>query len=253
MDKLLFFDIDGTLAQGLDVPESAAEAIAETRAQGNKVFICSGRAISYVEKYFAQYADGYIGFNGRMAVFDNQLVYDLPIPGEEVKRIMDVLRNLKIGFSLFNTEHGYFEGSRSDYEENLKIWPEGFMIYGIPEHLQAYGIDVFYDDEKRFVKMDQALPECVFNKHTPHPSADTSFDDIDKGKAILRMAEYLGVDMKDTYAFGDGYNDIVMLKTAGHGIAMGNGVAEAKAVADYVTSRIDENGIRNGMKHYELI
>lgn len=254
MSKLLFFDIDGTLAQGLKVPESAKEAIAQTRALGNKVFICSGRAISYVEKYFSKYADGYIGFNGRMAVFDQKMVYDTPIDPKEVDRIINVLRELNISFSLFTTTHGYFDGDRADYEDNLKIWPEeGFLIYGIPDHLKVYGIDVFYGDEERFQKMDQALPECVFNKHTPHPSADTSFDDIDKGKAIIRMADELKIDVADTYAFGDGFNDIVMLKAAGHGIAMGNGVKEAKAAADYVTTAIDDDGIKNGMKHYGLI
>ncbi|MDD6422535.1 MAG: HAD-IIB family hydrolase, partial [Intestinibaculum porci] len=63
--KLVFFDIDGTLAHGLEVPASTQSAIKQLRKNGHKVLICTGRAISYVKKYFAQYADGYIAFNGR--------------------------------------------------------------------------------------------------------------------------------------------------------------------------------------------
>lgn len=60
-------------------------------------------------------------------------------------------------------------------------------------------------------------------------------------------------DIKDTIAFGDGRNDIEMLETAGLGIAMGNAVDEAKAVADYVTARIEDDGIQKALKKFKLI
>ena len=44
-----------------------------------------------------------------------------------------------------------------------------------------------------------------------------------------------------------------MIKAAGHGIAMGNACNELKAIADYVTTDIDEDGIMNALKHFELI
>jgi hydroxymethylpyrimidine pyrophosphatase-like HAD family hydrolase len=77
--------------------------------------------------------------------------------------------------------------------------------------------------------------------------------DVGKGDAIVAVAEKLGIDIRNTYAFGDGMNDIGMLKAAGHGIAMGNGTSETKAVAEFITTDIDHDGVYNGLKHYGLI
>ena len=54
-------------------------------------------------------------------------------------------------------------------------------------------------------------------------------------------------------AFGDGENDLNILKAVQLGIAMGNGEEQVKQIADYVTSDINEDGIYNACKHYKLI
>jgi hydroxymethylpyrimidine pyrophosphatase-like HAD family hydrolase len=61
------------------------------------------------------------------------------------------------------------------------------------------------------------------------------------------------VPLENTYALGDGMNDISMLKMAGHSIAMGNGQEAVKEAAEYVTTGINEDGVWNGLKHYHLI
>ena len=58
---------------------------------------------------------------------------------------------------------------------------------------------------------------------------------INKGTAVLRMAEMLGIDYENTYAAGDEANDISMIQSAHTGIAMANAIAEAKEAADYIT------------------
>ena len=54
-------------------------------------------------------------------------------------------------------------------------------------------------------------------------------------------------------AIGDGGNDIAMLEHAGVGVVMGNASDEVKAVADYVTDSVDEDGVYNALKHFGLI
>ncbi len=54
-------------------------------------------------------------------------------------------------------------------------------------------------------------------------------------------------------AFGDGGNDRAMLQSAPVGVAMGNAWTEVKEIADYITTDVDENGIRNALMHYGLI
>ena len=54
-------------------------------------------------------------------------------------------------------------------------------------------------------------------------------------------------------AFGDGENDMEMLKFVQTGIAMGNGDKEVKEIADYVTDDIDDGGIYSALKHFGII
>lgn len=51
-------------------------------------------------------------------------------------------------------------------------------------------------------------------------------------------------------AFGDGGNDIPIVREAGIGVAMGNANESLKAVADYVTASVEEEGIRKALEHF---
>ena len=66
---------------------------------------------------------------------------------------------------------------------------------------------------------------------------------VNKGVALMKMAELLGIDPDRTIAAGDYYNDVSMLKVAGAGFAVSNAVEEAKQAADYITVSNDENAI----------
>ena len=60
---------------------------------------------------------------------------------------------------------------------------------------------------------------------------------------MQKLTEYLGLSMKEVLAFGDGLNDISMIKAAGIGVAMTGGYDEACEAADYVTSSCDDRGV----------
>ena len=57
----------------------------------------------------------------------------------------------------------------------------------------------------------------------------------------------------ETMAFGDGQNDIEMLRHAGIGVVMGNAAEEVQAAADYVTASVDEDGVSRALRHFGLI
>ena len=54
-------------------------------------------------------------------------------------------------------------------------------------------------------------------------------------------------------AFGDGGNDVPIIKEAGIGVAMGNAVDEVKQTADFVTRHIDEDGVAYALRHFGVI
>ena len=59
--------------------------------------------------------------------------------------------------------------------------------------------------------------------------------------------------MAEAMAFGDGGNDLPMVRDAAVGVAMGNACDELKAVADYITSSVDEDGVSRALEHFGLI
>lgn len=66
---------------------------------------------------------------------------------------------------------------------------------------------------------------------------------IDKGKGLVELADILNVDIKDTIAVGDNYNDISMLKVAGLAVGASNAVNEVKEICDYVTKANNNEGV----------
>mgnify|MGYP000837241328 CR=1 FL=1 len=87
-----------------------------------------------------------------------------------------------------------------------------------------------------------------------HPAfTDITSGEADKGKGLQVMAEYLGLDISETMAFGDGGNDMQMLQHVSLAVAMGNAGDELKSIADFVTKDVDDEGIAYALKHYGLI
>ena len=252
--NIIFFDIDGTLALGKDVPPSAAEGIRLVREKGDLVFICTGRGIRYVKNNFSAYADGFITNNGRLAFYKDEVIFDEPLDKDVQRKILEVLRQSEVGYVFHGKYDGHYGGPADLFETMSAVGDPGYMSYGVDEKEDYYNFDFSYKDPKDRDGLKEALKKyCIMNPHGPHPSVDMSVYGIDKADALRHVAQRLQVDIDHTYAFGDGFNDITMLKAAGHGIAMGNGQEKTKEAAEYVTKRIDEDGVYRALKHYKLI
>lgn len=59
-----------------------------------------------------------------------------------------------------------------------------------------------------------------------------------------------GIKIEETMAFGDGGNDMSIIKKSGIGVAMGNANEPLKDVADYITDSVDEDGIYKALKRW---
>jgi hydroxymethylpyrimidine pyrophosphatase-like HAD family hydrolase len=71
---------------------------------------------------------------------------------------------------------------------------------------------------------------------------DIAPDGVNKATALAEVAAGFGVSAADVLAFGDGRNDIEMLRWAGRGVAMGDAPDDVKVAADDVTKTIDDGG-----------
>ena len=75
---------------------------------------------------------------------------------------------------------------------------------------------------------------------------------IDKAQSLLRLLAKINLTPADLMAFGDGYNDLSMLKLAGVGVAMANAAPEVRADADYVTLSNEEDGVAEALLHFGM-
>jgi HAD-superfamily hydrolase, subfamily IIB len=260
--NIAFFDIDGTLigynGTSLVMPESTKSAIKEFRDRGNLAFICSGRQIRFIlEKFGTDMFDGYISGNGTHIMFGDKVVFERNLSTDMIEYLKKAFDELDISCTFNGAHNGY---SYNMEESRIKRYNSQFS--GQPyilekwnmDDIKASSLDIFYKDDAALEKCREYFKESlIFNPHGPNMSADVSLKEWGKADAIEYIVEYLKISMENTYAFGDGHNDIEMIKRVNTGIAMGNAVDELKEVADYITSNIFDDGIEKAMKAYKLI
>lgn len=255
--KALFFDIDGTLVsfQTHTIPESARRAIEQVRARGVKVFISTGRLLRHAKAAADIEVDGYITVNGGHCITsEGREIYVKSFPRELVGRIFDL--GEEYGFhSALLTENDIYV-SRIDERvqyiaDMINIPPTVADLQKIADEQKVLQVCPYIDEdmERRIAPL---LPECSPTRWMPL-FMDFNMRGTDKSSGAMRVAEYYGLRMDEVMAFGDGGNDISIVRDAGVGVAMGNACEELKAVADYITTSVDEDGVYNALKYYKLI
>ena len=96
--------------------------------------------------------------------------------------------------------------------------------------------------------IDYIADKFYFDHHGTANSFEICDLDTSKATGVEKVLEHLNIDKDHSYAFGDGLNDLEMIKYVGHGIAMKNAVDQLKEVADEVIGHVDENGLEEYLK-----
>ncbi|WP_232696891.1 Cof-type HAD-IIB family hydrolase [Brevibacillus daliensis] len=256
MKKIVFFDVDGTLlTEQKKILDSTRTAIKRLHDQNIYVAIASGRQPSQIEDLCQELnIRSYVSINGQFVVFEGEVIYDNPIPLpilQEVTSLAD-----KNGHTLAYVHHNSLCVNRADDTQVEEIYQE--LKLDMPAHLPE-----FYQHNPIYQGIIFCAPEqaASYSERFPHlelvrwhPYAyDILPVGCSKAVGIEQLVKRGHFALENTYAFGDGHNDLQMLATVGHGVAMGNAVAEAKKTARYVTSSCDEDGIHNGLQLVGLI
>ena len=100
--------------------------------------------------------------------------------------------------------------------------------------------------------VERLSPYFDVQRHQNDFSFDLTLKGVSKAVGIQELVKRINRDMQDTIAFGDGRNDIEMLRCVNLGIAMGNAAIETKNVADFITDNVESNGIVKALKHFFL-
>ena len=253
---MLFIDIDGTTfyTPQQKVLASTYTALEKLKQNGVKIFINSSRSFDEMinlDARFLSYMDGISTCAGALMMLDGKIF------SQEIAHYQEIISNFEkeqITYRYVTADnHGYLN------QKNIKVEQLFNRLYNyIPPvkpyhgekiiHLLYYPKDNDVHYEKKYPHLFKDNTVIVFsNAH------ECLHHTRDKGSVIEMVCKYYGASIVDTYAIGDGTNDIDMLKKAHVGIAMGNGKPALKAVSDYVTASIEEDGFLKAMLHYKLI
>lgn len=274
-EKYIFLDIDGTLysPEINDTPASARKAIHEARANGAKVFLCTGRSLAECAKYLGYQVDGFIFGAGSMIYAERKRIYDHPIRREDVLAIKEQIHAHGMGYSCegiagaYCDEYGYecvliyFSGGEKSREKQIEHAMENGFYPEIYQHEDdgIYKICCYTNDDEDFERLEKDLPKpyiltiTMRDPRTRNHIAEITDANINKSTGIRRVLDFYHADWKDSVAIGDSGNDISMIRDCGLGIAMGNAFPQVKEAADWVTSDILEDGIYNAFLHIGVI
>lgn len=277
MRKYIFLDIDGTLYSTKigKIPSSAKKAIELARKNGHKIFLCTGRSLAEVQKYLNYEVDGFILGAGGMVYADGKRIYDHPIEKANVTRIKKTILSCGLGYCMEGSAGAYcspvgyeyllryFSGGETDREKQIALcmengtYPEEF---GSEENDHIYKICAYgpewmpkYEELRKKLEKPFILTKALELKEEKLCIGEVTNADVNKGVGIQKVLEHYDAENFNAIGIGDSANDIPMFKAVGISVAMGNGQDEIKAMADFVTKDILDDGIQYAFEHFELI
>ncbi len=258
MVKAVFFDIDGTLVSFTthQILQSTIDTVRKIREQGVKVFIATGRPRPFVNNLGDLEYDGIMTVNGaECRLADGTVIRHDPIHKDDLVRLTEYFHKNPFPIAFASNNDIFITMTSVESKqvfELLNIKPP--RIAPIEECMNSdiMQIIAFFDINTQLELMDNVLTGCAAQRW--HPLfADVIRKGNNKAKGIDTMIEHYGIRLNETMAFGDGGNDIEMLRHVGIGIAMGNARDEVKQAARYVTENADEGGIANALKKFIMI
>lgn len=258
--KAVFFDIDGTLYNHeLGVPQSAVQGIKELKDNGHLAFISTGRTRAMISEELVSLGfDGVLAACGTYVEYEGNVIYNVDLKRETVDKAVDILRKHNVFCILEGRNHLYMDDDNSsdDSEFSVKRFKNKFgekikPIIGQKHYVNK--ITCKLDKHSNFEKAYKFLEKDFYTIYHNSKIVELVPKGFSKAKGIEEIIKYLGININDTYAFGDSANDIDMLRYVKYGIAMGNSSSEILEMVKYKTDTIENNGIYNGLKQFQLI
>ena len=269
--RIIALDLDGTLLNSnKELTPGNLAALQKAADAGIEIVPTTGRFYGGMPEVirklpFVHYA---ITINGA-AVYDVRKQQDIAkaeIPMQKAVEIMEYLDTLPVIYDCYMDNWGWM--TRAMWEKAEEFAPNAHYLKMIRElrqpvpelkaHLKETGHDVqkiqfFVQDMKLHEELLQSLP-IQFPEAAVSTSVGNNIEINDlhanKGEAIGKLAAYLGFDISETMSFGDGLNDLSMIKAAGIGVAMANACSEVLTAADEMTLDCDHDGVAAGIEQY---
>ena len=278
--KLIFLDIDGTLLPPgeMIVPESAVDAIHRARANGHKVFLCTGRNLRMTQPLFHYGFDGFVCSAGGYVGCDGKILVDIPMEPEQVSGLRAALERAGAECTLEVRDETYvcirmierfaklFPKTPGKVNSEAERWRK-MMEFG----MTICPIEEYHGEPVYKIVFIAPNEECLAEVKRQYESqfvfCETRLGDegggivngelinrkFDKGTGIKAICGFLGCSLADTIGFGDSDNDLQMTDVVGISVCMANGSDHLKQCCDRICPAVSEDGVAKEFAELGLI
>jgi 5-amino-6-(5-phospho-D-ribitylamino)uracil phosphatase len=239
--KLIALDMDGTLLDANEkVPEENRRVIAEAQEKGVYVVLSTGRSILTCREYAES-----LKLSSYLVTVNGSEIWDCS--GNLVERNLLPTDDIQMMWELARTHQTWFWAISTD-----KTWRGELPSDLYAREWLKFGFDI-KDDVVREKILEKLTQNHQFEISNSSPTnIEVNAMGINKAKGLLHVCNKLGISMDEVLAIGDSLNDMVMIKEAGCGVAMGNAQDIVKEAADWVTGTNQEDGVAQAIRHWVL-
>lgn len=267
--KLIALDMDDTLLTSQKtISDTNKEMIQKALSKGIKVVLCSGRThnavVDYAKELGIDGADQYMITNGG-AIIENlagKIIYQRMMSNDFYRQFVHFIKENDLHYNVVDNQGNTYT-SQSDWFDKYTIMQayenDNGLFVREPDDLPAnFEITkaIINGDEKKLnaitPMVNDKFAKDYFVVRTGVGFLEIFPKDVNKGNAIKILAKDLNLDLSEVMAMGDRDNDIPMLKIVGKGIAMGNGMPQVKAAADFVTADNNHSGVGLAIEKFAL-
>ncbi|WP_286230204.1 Cof-type HAD-IIB family hydrolase [Neobacillus mesonae] len=276
MIKCIATDMDGTLLNSMqEITEENKQAILKAQSQGVEVVVATGR--SYQEATYVLNAAGLncpvICVNGaEVRSKEGEVISANPIPKQLARETAAKLSASDVYFEVYTNQGAYTidaekavstlvdivmsanpEADRDEITVAAGARVRDGLVHMVNDYEQLFADDAImiykflafsFEDGKLEVASESlvGLTELEVTK-SGIENIEITHKNAQKGIALEAFTKAKEIDLADTMAIGDNFNDISMLEKAGRAVAMGNAGYEIKVLCDVITDTNEESGV----------
>lgn len=261
--KIVFFDIDETLYYKAEqrIPTSIFEqVIPRLKAKGIIPAIATGRTFGAFPKALEPLMNPegfelFVTTNGQYNLYQGNIISQYPLSTQRIESVVSTLKSLGIAYAFVTPDEIAVSEHHPNIDEAIRPIKEDYLVD--PDHHLSHTVIqllAFYPKSRDQEVLDLQILADDLKVVRWHPySVDLLNKAHSKARGIQDVLQHFNLSIEHTMAFGDGLNDLEMLASVGFGVAMGNAEPELKAVADYVTLPIQQDGILVALEQLNVI
>lgn len=267
MIKLVTIDLDGTLLDNVkNISSENYIAIKKCHELGIKIVIATGRPMCGVmpilERLGLTTANDYvIIYNGAkiLNVGTKEVISSTTINGKIVKDLYNESIRLGVNIHAFRKSEELITPKHNPYtdvEATINHIEDKIFDFNNICDNDEFIKCMFVDSEENINRIIPLVDNRFKDNYSMNRSSKIFLEflnkESDKGKALLILAKYLNIDIKDTMAIGDAGNDLPMIKAAGVGVVMENAFPEIKKYGEFITKSNLDSGVAYALNKYIL-